>query len=176
MRESPEDVETRLGEAASGLNRAIADIRNYILNLTHRVGEVTGLREAAESLAREYGRSTTPGLVPLTITIDIDDDASTVVPAEQRIEIIQVPREALANAVRHARAANITISGQLERGHLVLRVADDGVGFDVTAGSAEGHHGLRNMTNRARMLDGHLDFESAPGRGTTLMLDLPLSG
>ena len=58
----------------------------------------------------------------------------------------------------------------------MLRVADDGVGFDLTAGSAEGHHGLRNMTNRARMLDGHLDLHSEPGRGTTLTLDLPLSG
>jgi signal transduction histidine kinase len=174
--ESPEDVKSRLGDAASGLNRAISDIRNYILDLTHRVGEVTGLREAAESLAREYGRSTTPGFVPLTITVDVDDDASTAVPAERRIEIIQVLREALANAVRHAHASNVTISGQIERGHLLLRVADDGVGFDVTAGSAEGHHGLRNMTNRARMLDGHLDLESAPGRGTTLTLDLPASG
>ena len=46
---------------------------------------------------------------------------------------------------------------------------------DVGAGSAEGHHGLRNMTNRARMLQEHLDPESAPGRGTTLTLELPLS-
>jgi signal transduction histidine kinase len=176
VRESPEDVETRLGEAASGLNRAISDIRNYILDLTHRVGEVAGLREAAESLAREYGRAATPGIVPMTISVDMDDDASTAVPAERRVEIVQVLREALANAVRHARASGITISAHIERGRLVLKVADDGVGFDPTAGSAEGHHGLRNMTNRARMLDGHLDLQSVPGRGTTLTLDLPLSG
>jgi len=176
VRESPEDVETRLGDAASGLNRAISDIRNYILDLTHRVGEVAGLREAAEALAREYGRSAAPGIVPMTIVVDVDDDASTAVPAERRVEIVQVLREALANAVRHARASSITISGHLEHGRLVLKVADDGVGFDLSAGSAEGHHGLRNMTNRARMLDGHLDLQSEPGHGTTLTLDLPLSG
>jgi signal transduction histidine kinase len=45
----------------------------------------------------------------------------------------------------------------------------------MTAGSAEGHHGLRNMTNRARMLDGRLDIQSAPGRGTTISLSVPLS-
>jgi len=180
VRESPEDVETRLGDAASGLNRAISDIRNYILDLTHRVGEVAGLREAAEALAREYGRGvralSSPGIVPMTIVVDVDDDASTAVPAERRVEIVQVLREALANAVRHARASSITISGHLEHGRLVLKVADDGVGFDLSAGSAEGHHGLRNMTNRARMLDGHLDLQSEPGHGTTLTLDLPLSG
>ena len=48
VRESPDEVEERLAEAAGGLNRAISDIRNYILNLTQRVGEVVGLREAAE--------------------------------------------------------------------------------------------------------------------------------
>jgi signal transduction histidine kinase len=52
-------------------------------------------------------------------------------------------------------------------------VADDGIGFDVTAGSTEEHHGLRNMTNRAQLLDGHLDITSAPGHGTTITLVVP---
>jgi signal transduction histidine kinase len=59
---------------------------------------------------------------------------------------------------------------------LVLAVADDGVGFDVTAGSSEEHHGLRNMANRARMLDGHLEIDSAPGHGTTVTIVTPLTG
>jgi signal transduction histidine kinase len=176
VRESPDDVEQRLGEAAGGLNRAISDIRNYILNLTQRVGGVGGLREAAEGLAREYERSVTPGMMPVAIDVQVDDTASTVVPAERRAEIAQVLREALANAVRHAHASKITIVGHVDGARLILRVIDDGVGFDVTAGSAAGHHGLRNMTNRARMLDGHLDIESGPGRGTTISLVLPLTG
>jgi signal transduction histidine kinase len=55
-------------------------------------------------------------------------------------------------------------------------VVDDGVGFNVSSGSAMGHHGLRNMTNRARMLDGHLDITSEPQKGTTISLVVPLSG
>jgi GAF domain-containing protein len=176
LRENPDDVEERLGDAANGLNRAISDIRNYILNLTHRVGGAGGLRDAAEGLAREYGHSATPGMMPITITVDIDDEASTAVPAERRAELVQVLREALANAVRHAHAANITISGRIDGGRLLLKLVDDGVGFNVSAGSAAGHHGLRNMTNRARMLDGHLDIASKPGHGTTISLELPLSG
>jgi GAF domain-containing protein len=176
VRESPDEVEERLADAANGLNRAISDIRNYILNLTHRVGGVAGLRDAVGGLAREYGRSAAPGLRPTTIDVEIDDDASTAVPAERRTEIVQVLREALANAVRHAHASTITISGRIESGRLVLRVVDDGVGFNLSASSATGHHGLRNMTNRARMLDGHLDIESAPGQGTTISLVLPLAG
>jgi signal transduction histidine kinase len=114
-------------------------------------------------------------MVPVSIVIAVDDEATTAVPAERRAEIEQVLREALANAVRHARASAVTISAHVERGSLILKASDDGVGFDMTAGSAEGHHGLRNMTNRARMLDGRLDIESAPGRGTTIKLSVPLS-
>ena len=176
LRESPDDVEERLGDAAGGLNRAISDIRNYILNLTNRVGGGGNLREAAERLAHEYGRSAAPGMMPVSIAVDVDDAAATAVPAERRAELVQVLREALANAVRHAHASHITISGHLDGGRLVLRVVDDGVGFSLKAGSAAGHHGLRNMTNRARMLDGHLDITSEPGQGTTISLVLPLSG
>jgi signal transduction histidine kinase len=92
------------------------------------------------------------------------------------MELVQVLREALANAVRHARPTQVTIAGRVEGGRLVLSVADDGVGFDTSAGSSEEHHGLRNMANRARLLDGHLAIESAPGQGTTITVVVPLTG
>jgi signal transduction histidine kinase len=111
----------------------------------------------------------------LVITVDIDDDASTAMPAERSVELVQVMREALSNAVRHARASSISISGQLDGARLVLKVADDGVGFNLAAGSATGHHGLRNMTNRSRVLDGYLYIQSEPGRGTTISLTVPVA-
>jgi signal transduction histidine kinase len=176
LHEDPNDVEARLGDATAGLNRAISDIRNYILNLTHRVGGIVGLREAAEGLAREYEQSGSPGYRPVSIAVEIDDEASTAVPAERRMELVQVLREALANAVRHARPTHVTVAGRVEGGRLVLSIADDGSGFNTSAGSTEEHHGLRNMANRARLLDGHLDIQSAPGHGTTITVMVPLTG
>ena len=173
--ESPDDVEARLGEATAGLNRAISDIRNYVLDLTHRVSGIAGLREAAEGLAGEYGRPAVPGEAAVAITVDITDEASTVAPPERRSELVQILREAIANALRHARATRVAIFGRVEHSRLVLGVADDGVGFDVTAGSTEEHHGLRNMANRARMLDAHLQIDSAPGRGTSITLSVPIT-
>jgi GAF domain-containing protein len=175
IHENPADVEERLGSATDGLNRAISDIRNYILNLTHRVGGVEGLRAAAEGLAQEYTQAATPLSAPISIDVDVTDDASTAVPPERRAEIVQVLREALSNAVRHAHPSRVTVAGQVDGGRLILAVTDDGTGFDVGAGSREDHHGLRNMTNRARMLDGHLDLVSSPGHGTTVTLVVPLS-
>jgi two-component system sensor histidine kinase DevS len=175
LRENPDDVEARIGDATSGLNRAISDIRNYILDLTHRVGGVVSLREAAEALMREYGQAGMPGWPSITMNVDISDAAATAVPAERRAELVQVLREALANAVRHGQPRTVSITGQVDHGRLLLSVADDGAGFDTTAGSTEEHHGLRNMANRARMLDGHLQIESAPGKGTTITLVAPIS-
>jgi GAF domain-containing protein len=175
LRENPDDVEARIGDATSGLNRAISDIRNYILNLTHRVGGVVSLREAAEGLVREYGQAGAPGWPTIAMTVDISDEAATAMPAERRAELVQVLREALANAVRHAQPRTIAIAAVVEHGRLLLSVADDGTGFDLNAGSTEEHHGLRNMANRARMLDGHVQIVSAPGQGTTITLVAPIS-
>ncbi|MDP8924164.1 MAG: GAF domain-containing sensor histidine kinase, partial [Chloroflexota bacterium] len=176
LRESPEEVEARLGDAAAGLNRAIADIRNYILDLTHRIGSELSLRDAAEGLAREYGRAGTVGQPPPAIRIDVAEDAATALPPARRAEVVQLLREALANASRHARASEIVVTARLDRGRLALTVADDGVGFDPSAAREDGHHGLRNMANRARQLDGRLDVQSRPGRGTRVELVVPVGG
>ncbi|MCC6179291.1 MAG: GAF domain-containing sensor histidine kinase [Chloroflexi bacterium] len=176
LREDPDDVQARLGDATAGLNRAIQDIRNYILDLTHRVGGGVNLREAAEGLAREYSRSIA-GAAPrrLDIRVDVDDEAATILPAERRAEIVQVMREALANAIRHGQASDVTISAQIENSRLAVRVIDNGLGFEPGETIEQGHHGLRNMANRARMLDGQLKVTSAPGQGTTVQLLVPLA-
>lgn len=175
IHENPADVESRIGDATAGLNRAISDIRNYVLDLTHRVSGIAGLREAAIGLAGEYGQPAAPGEIPVAIVVEITDEASTVAPPERRSELVQILREAIANAMRHARASNVSITGVVEHGRLVLTVSDNGLGFDVTAGSTEQHHGLRNMANRARMLDAALQIDSAKGRGTTITLSAPIT-
>ncbi|MCC7372222.1 MAG: GAF domain-containing protein [Chloroflexi bacterium] len=175
VHENPAEVEARIGDATAGLNRAISDIRNYVLDLTHRVSGIAGLRETALGLANEYGQPSAPGEIAVAITVDITDEASTVAPPERRSELAQVLREAIANAMRHARASSVVITGAVEHGRLVLTVADNGVGFDVSAGSTEEHHGLRNMANRARMLDANLNIDSTRGRGTTITLSVPIT-
>ena len=175
IHENPDDVANRLGDATAGLNRAISDIRNYVLDLTHRVSGIASLREAAEGLANEYGQPSAPGEIPIAFKVSITDEASTVAPPERRSELVQVLREAVANASRHARASKVGITGEVEHGRLILTVSDNGVGFDVTAGSTEEHHGLRNMANRARMLDAHLQIDTSKGRGTTITLSVPIT-
>jgi signal transduction histidine kinase len=173
LREDPDEVERRLGEASRGLNQAIADIRGYILDLTRRVGGEPDLREAVRALAREYGTAGPDG-VGMTVGVDVDDSAATLSP-ERRSEVVQVAREALANASRHARATAVSVEARADGRRFVLTVVDDGIGFDAGAAPADGHRGLRNMADRARSLDGYLDVRSSPGRGTRVELVVPLT-
>ena len=172
LREDPDEVERRLAEAGAGLNRAIEEIRGYIRDLTRQAGDEPDLREAVRALAGEYARS---GPDRPRVTVEVDDAAATALPAGRRADVLRIVREALANASRHAGVGEVKVCAGVDQARLVLSVVDNGVGFDVAAASAEGHHGLRNMVARARGLGGHLDLRSSPGRGTSVELVVPLN-
>jgi signal transduction histidine kinase len=90
----------------------------------------------------------------------------------------RIVQEALTNVARHAQAQQVQLHVAVRDGRLVMTLHDDGVGFDVQAkqaGAALGEStGLLSMTERARMGGGELQMTAAPGKGTTLRLNLPL--
>jgi signal transduction histidine kinase len=61
-------------------------------------------------------------------------------------------------------------------GVLKLVIGDNGVGFDVDAPTVPSRRGLRNIQERVQALGGHLTIESAPGRGTEVIVEVPLNG
>jgi hypothetical protein len=86
--------------------------------------------------------------------------------------IYRVAQEALANVARHARAKHVQVSLTRQRSRTRLRVADDGVGFDVSASTAG--MGRRNMRARAADIGGDLRMTSAPGAGTEVVFEVPI--
>ena len=87
--------------------------------------------------------------------------------------VLCILREAVANAVRHAMAKTINVSGaQAVDDKFVFSVSDDGVGFDPakSPGIGDGHFGIQGMVERAGRLGGELSVESAPGKGTVVTL------
>ncbi len=93
--------------------------------------------------------------------------------ADQRRQMFLVFKEAVHNAVRHSRCTEIQVDFGLEARHVVLRVSDDGEGFDPD-GAADGH-GLSSMRARTRAMGGRLDITSQAGHGTTVRFDIPLA-
>jgi two-component system nitrate/nitrite sensor histidine kinase NarX len=90
------------------------------------------------------------------------------------VHVIRIVQEALTNVRKHASAHSVVVSIRGDDTSTCFVVADDGVGFDpeVTAGSQDGY-GLFTMRDRAALLGGTVQVESAPGSGTTVMASVP---
>lgn len=102
-------------------------------------------------------------------------DGVRALPAAQEEALLRVAQEALHNALRHSGAASVSVElrGTPSRG-AVLRVVDDGRGFDPAAVRRAGRRlGLVSMRDRAAGVGGSLTVESAPGKGTAVEMEVP---
>jgi signal transduction histidine kinase len=80
-----------------------------------------------------------------------------------------IGREAINNAVNHARAGSISVLFVYQEKEVRMTVQDDGVGFDVAAtGRKTEHFGVRSMAERAKQIGAAFRIETAPGRGATI--------
>jgi signal transduction histidine kinase len=108
-------------------------------------------------------------------TMIIDTFWETPVPPlllpEQISHLVAFSREAISNAIRHAQTPSIQVRLACADGNLRLTVRDFGRGL---VPSPDSGYGLRNMRERARLLGAELKFDSMPGKGTSVTLDLPM--
>jgi signal transduction histidine kinase/ligand-binding sensor domain-containing protein len=104
--------------------------------------------------------------------------------ADLRREVFLIFKESVNNAVKHSGASRAEVEFRLEGGELLLRVADDGRGFDASGAALSGEYertvggnggnGLYSLFRRARELGGEYEIRSAPGAGTTVSLRVPV--
>ena len=100
-------------------------------------------------------------------------DSDIAVGANVRREVFLLFKEAVNNMVRHSGCSTADLEFSVTAQGLVLRISDNGCGFDAEAESAG--HGLRSMRERTAALGGRLTAESRPGAGTTLTFAIPLT-
>ncbi len=101
---------------------------------------------------------------------------SLELPSELEGELFRITQEAVANAGRHGDAGTVTVSLRGEGGLVVLKVVDDGKGFqgaDPLAATEPGHIGLASIRERAELMRGRLEIESSD-QGTTVTVSAPL--
>ena len=101
----------------------------------------------------------------------------TPLPAAREAALLRIAQSAVANTVRHARAARVEVTLSYMDSEVALDIVDDGVGFEPAAAGAptaeDGGFGLATMRARAGALGGRLTVESAPGAGTAIAVLLP---
>lgn len=162
----PERAREQVASVAGLVRDALAELRGLVFELRPAALEQDGLapaiRKHAEVLERVYG---------VRVAVDAECDRQLDPPVEQAL--YRIAQEALGNAVRHAGAEVVSIRLAVRDGTLELSVEDDGRGFEPAAARARsGRLGLTSMVERAAQLGGSLVIDSAPGRGTTVRLEL----
>jgi signal transduction histidine kinase len=107
----------------------------------------------------------------------MDDRTSTRVAPEVERAVYRIVQEAATNVARHARARRMTVRVAGPADRLTVVIDDDGVGFDSAALGEESRQpglGLLGMRERVSQLQGSLVVDSTPGRGTRLVVEVPL--
>lgn len=172
MDSEPDEASARVDQAIDSLNLTIREIRNFILGLRSELLHGADLLTGLATLANEFGAT---GTSEIELDLAIDPELAASIPTGHRVQLLQMTREALSNAARHARARRTRIVLRVEDGMLALRVEDDGVGFDTKAVRSAGHLGLANLHDRATALGGMVTIESTLGAGTTLSIRVPIN-
>jgi signal transduction histidine kinase len=108
----------------------------------------------------------------VVVTCDGFDGVADTLPTAVEVGLFRIAQQALANAAAHAGAKRINVLLARSGDDVLLRVEDDGSGFDPAA-VAGGHFGLVGMNERARLLGGRLCLDSAPGEGTVVEVRVP---
>ncbi len=97
--------------------------------------------------------------------------------ASVELALYRMAQEALSNVSRHAHAGQASLSISYTPSAVILRVDDDGVGFNMPENPSEysvsGHYGLLGLHERADLIGASLEIKSSPGKGTRLTVTLP---
>jgi signal transduction histidine kinase len=153
------ELRAELSRIAAGLADAVAELQELSRGIHPAILSERGLGPALRTLAR---RSAVP--------VDLDVTTSARFPEAVEIAVYYVASEALANAMKHARASRVEISLAARDGSVLLSLRDDGVG----GANAAGGSGLAGLIDRVEALGGSIHLDSAAGAGTRITADLPL--
>lgn len=157
--------------------RTTKEIRHMLFTLRPLVLESQGLKAALQAMADKmketYGQD---------VIIQVDEKLAEQLEMGKSGVIFYISEEAVNNARKHAQASHIWVrlTGLRRQPDIAqLEISDDGVGFDVNATmksyDKRGSLGMINLRERAELVNGLLNIESAPGRGTKIQVYIPLT-
>ena len=95
-----------------------------------------------------------------------------ILPQDVENNVLRIGQEALTNAFKYARATEIRIELVYETTQFILRIKDNGQGFEIDSFSVENGFGLMGMTERADRIGAKLTIQTQPGRGTEVVLSI----
>lgn len=156
-------IDDSLGLVAETMDR----VRNVMVDLRPPVLDDYGLAAALRWLSDRFSRRS--GVV---VRVDSCEPALRLPPLVETA-LFRVAEEAITNVSRHACARQVLITLVSSDGEVCLTIADDGSGFDPASLGGRQTWGMASMRERTEAMGGRLRIESAPGKGTTVIVQVP---
>jgi signal transduction histidine kinase len=153
-----------LDQAAVTTRHTMAGLRSLIVDIyppnLHKEGLEAALTDLCAS-ARSRG-----------LNVRLDVAPGLEMRQQAAATVYRIAQEAVRNTLRHSRAQELCVSVVQDGGLVRLEVADDGRGFEGKLAGADGHIGLRLVSDLAREAGGRLEIKSGPGRGAVVRLEM----
>jgi PAS domain S-box-containing protein len=173
FRDQPADITAKVSQLSDILQRSIASVRDMAYDLRPPGLDQLGLVKTLVLYCEDFSKSN---------SVEVDFAAAAVdeldLEYETEINIYRLIQEALNNIKRHAGANRVTIRLVASSPDIVIRVKDNGKGFDVNdrrnRALKEKRMGLQSMVERVRLLDGKISIQSKPSKGTYILIEIPL--
>ena len=156
-------------------HRTTKEIRHMLFTLRPLILESQGLTAALEAMAEKMRETFSQNVI-----INIDEEIIADMEMGKQGVIFYIVEEATNNARKHANAPHIWVRLRpFEKEIALLEIEDDGLGFDVAAVTKgydqRGSLGMVNLRERSELVNGMLNVDSAPGKGTRVQVYIPLS-
>jgi signal transduction histidine kinase len=150
------------------LNQASTEIRNITFNLMPKTLEEEGLIPALNELTAKVSNA-----CPIKVMLHVHGMENIFPEKQVQFNIYRIIQEAVNNILKHASATEVSIQLIRQDKTLTIMIEDDGKGFDMQQVKKDSR-GLANITTRAQWLNGTAAFDSRPGRGTTITIEVPV--
>ena len=162
------EVPSRLARMEGLLKATVASTRRIASDLRPLMLDDLGLAPALEWLVQNMAQRS--GFA-CTLTMD---EAALTLPQVHSTALFRIVQEALTNIAKHARATRASVEIERQDGRLLVRVRDNGAGFDAGGPRKPASFGLLGLRERVSLLQGDLHIDSGSGEGTTIEIDLPV--
>jgi len=175
MKKNVGEATTELEKIEELAHRTTKEIRHMLFTLRPLILESQGLTAALQAMAEKMRETFTQNVL-----INVDEAVLENMEMGKQGVIFYIIEEAANNARKHANALHIWVRlRSFETGIALLEIEDDGLGFDVEAVNKSydkrGSLGMVNLRERAELVNGLLNIDSAPGKGTRIQVYIPLT-
>ncbi len=158
-----------LKNALDLVNDSVKEVRAVSHNMMPNTLIKLGLASAVREFITKIG--SVPNLKIDLQIVGLDDRLDNTV----ETVLYRVIQEVVSNIIKHANANQISMQLIKHDGELTVMIEDNGVGFDKKKIDSFEGIGLKNIISRVEFLNGNVDFDSTPGQGTTVVIEVPLS-